>query len=315
MKNKILVTGAGGFLGGHMVQRLLEQGENVIATDQKPIDLWYRDFREYRDKGKVQIDDRRNLRLLLPMGMFQDAHTVYHFAGNVGGSEFMIPGNNLSSMMNTQIDLNVIGMADRAQVDRLFYASIPPTEPGGLMLSKMFGERLCRYFNDEKGTKFTVGRLHNIYGPFDHFRGKRASVIPVTCRKVAEAKLLGREIVIRGTGLDTRSFTYVYDTIGLIQAVTEAAPTMPYEIGLPESHSVNDVLAAIFKVAGVEFLPAYDTSFNKVPTHRKADVANMQYGHPNTALEDGVRSTYQWVFEQVESDLRKPRRQEYADWN
>lgn len=309
MRNKILVTGAGGFLGGHMVRRLLDNGETVIATDLKEYKEWYHDFSKEREQGRIIIDDRRNLRLLLPSGMFQDSHTIYHFAANTGGSEYLTPDKNLSAAQNGQIDLNVFGMAEKTRVDRLFYASCAPPVEGanqGLYIAKAYGENLCKFYNRERGTKFIVARLHNVYGPFDHFRGKRAHVVPVTCRKVLEAVMRGREIVIRGTGNDVRSYVYVGDAISLILEMVEREVEKHIEIGHSESHSVNNVLSWAMKAAGVEFLPTYDTSFSGERfTVRTCNVSGMQEelsGLPATSLEEGVRKTYDWIKDQVSFD-------------
>src|ERR1700724_620465 len=233
---KILVCGGGGFIGGHLVADLLRQGKKVRAVDVKPLDEWYQVF---PDAENVQLDLREKESCQRAAA---DMDLVYNLAADMGGMGF-IENNKALCMLSVLINTHLVMAAKDAGVERFFYASsacvyaadkqtdpnvtalkeedaYPAMPEDGYGWEKLFSERMCRHFAEDFGLTTRIARYHNVYGPLGTYDGGREKAPAAICRKVAAAKLAGRDdIEIWGSGAQTRSFTYIQDCIQGTQAI------------------------------------------------------------------------------------------------
>src|SRR5215204_2084396 len=230
-REKIVVCGAGGFIGGHLVGDLLRQGHRDIrAVDQKPFDDWYQVFPEVEN---VQLDLQGREACDKAV---QDATLVYNLAADMGGMGF-IENNRALCMLSVLINTHLVMAAKKFGVRRLFYASsacvyaadkqvsedviplkeadaYPAMPEDGYGWEKLFSERMCRHFREDFNLETRVARYHNVYGPHGTWTGGREKAPAAICRKVIEAKLSGKhQIEIWGDGKQTRSFMYIDDCL------------------------------------------------------------------------------------------------------
>src|SRR5215471_5398838 len=233
----VVVTGAGGFIGGSLVADLRQKGYRKIrAVDVKPMEEWYQSF-----------PDVENLSLDLNLigsceTAARGAHDIYNLAANMGGMGF-IEKNKALCMLSVLINTHMLQAARKYGVARYFYSSSAcvyngdkqrdPNNPGlkegdaypslaedGYGWEKLFSERMCRHFREDFGLYTRVARFHNVYGPHGTWDGGREKAPAAICRKVIGAKLGGkREIEIWGTGHQTRSFMYIDDCIDGIDRI------------------------------------------------------------------------------------------------
>src|SRR6266516_771121 len=226
----VVVTGAGGFIGGHLVSDLRRQGRRVRAIDAKPHSDWYQAF-----------DDVENIVADLKVkeacvAACRGADVVYQLAADMGGMGF-IEHNKARCMLSVLTSTHMLQAALEAGVRRFFYSSsacvynadkqrrpdviplreedaYPAMPEDGYGWEKLFSERMCRHFHEDFGLVTRVARYHNVYGPNGTYDGGREKAPAAICRKVIEAKLSGRhEIEIWGDGEQTRSFMYIEDCL------------------------------------------------------------------------------------------------------
>src|SRR5882762_162126 len=230
---KIVVCGAGGFIGGHLVSDLLQQGHRDIrAVDIKPFDEWYQKFPQAENlQLDLQAKDACEQSVI-------GAAQVYNLAADMGGMGF-IENNRCLCMLSVLINTHLLMAVKKFRVPRYFYASsacvynadkqrdpnvtalkeedaYPGMPEDGYGWEKLFSERMCRHFREDFGIEARMARYHNVYGPHGTYDGGREKAPAAICRKVIAAKLSGRnEIEIWGTGEQTRSFMYIDDcTVG-----------------------------------------------------------------------------------------------------
>src|SRR5918995_1984888 len=228
---RVLVTGAGGFIGGHLVRRLRDEGvASVRAVDVRPVDEWYQAFPDVENvvANLEGIDETRRAT--------RGTDTVFNLAADMGGMGF-IENNKALCMLSVLISTHVLVAARDAGVERLFYASSacvyaagkqssPEVEPlreadvypampeDGYGWEKLFSERMCRHFAEDFAIETRVARYHNVYGPKGTWTGGREKAPAAIRRKVATAALTGdHRIEIWGDGQQTRSFTYIDDCL------------------------------------------------------------------------------------------------------
>lgn len=255
---------------------------------------------------------------------------VYNLACDMGGMGF-IETHRADCMVSVLINTNLLRASVMNHVARYFYASsacvyrgdlqaqsavqplreddaYPAMPEDGYGWEKLFSERMCRHFTEDKGLQTRVVRLHNVYGPLGTWRGGREKAPAALCRKVAESKILGeREIDVWGTGKQTRTFTYIDDCLKGIAAVMEGDYPGPVNLGSAELVSVNKLLDTIEGIAGTEFVRVYQPGAPKGVAGRCPDntLFRKLYGwEPSTTLRSGLEVTYEWIREQVEADWR-----------
>src|SRR4051794_16709604 len=276
MNNKvILVAGGGGFIGGHLIARLREEGHaRIRCVDVKPIDDWYQVF-----------DDVENVVADLKLREACDSacggvSEVYNLAADMGGMGF-IENNKALCMLSVLINTHLLQAAEEAKVDRYFYASsacvynadkqrsedvVPLKEadayPGmpedGYGWEKLFSERMCRHFREDFGLVTRVARYHNVYGPRGTWDGGREKAPAAICRKVAEAKISGdHRIEIWGDGTQTRSFMYIDDCIFGTRRIHDSDIEEPINLGSSERVSINELVDIVEDIADVRLEREY----------------------------------------------------------
>jgi nucleoside-diphosphate-sugar epimerase len=315
---KIVVCGAGGFIGGHLVADLLRQGAAVRAVDIKPFHKWFQNF---TDAENLQLDLRRKLDCKLAVdGM----NLVYNLSADMGGMGF-IESNKARCMLSVLINIHLL-MAAR-HVDRFFYASsacvyaadkqvdpnvtalkeedaYPAMPEDGYGWEKLFSERMCRHFYEDFGLTTRVARYHNVYGPHGTYDGGREKAPAALCRKVIEAKLSGNhEIEIWGDGNQTRSFMWIDDCIKGTQMILHSEYRHPLNLGSGELVSINKLVDIVEEIAGVKLKRFYNLSAPKGVNGRNSDNTRIREilngWEPSTLLRNGLERTYAWIYDQM----------------
>jgi GDP-D-mannose 3', 5'-epimerase len=317
---KVLVSGAAGFIGGHLVKALLDLGEDVRATDIKPPGEWYQVHRGADNWPSRDLSGR-----FACMTVTQDCDVVYHLAADMGGMGF-IEANKAACALNVLIDAHMLLAARDAGVSRFLYTSsacvyradrqdtthpaplreredvYPAAAESGYGEAKLYGECLCRYFREDYGLETRIARLHSVFGTHGTWDGGREKVPAALCRKVAQAKRDGAgEIEIWGDGEQARSFLYVDDAIEAILLLAGSDVREPLNIGSDELVTVNELAAMVEGIAGVDLEHRYVPGPLGV-RGRSSDntlIGELLGWKPKVPLRDGLAATYAWVSEQV----------------
>jgi GDP-D-mannose 3',5'-epimerase len=316
----VLVTGAGGFIGGHLVARLRDMGvDNIRGVDRVPLDDWHQRFDDV-DSRSADLMDYANAQSAV-----EGIDTVFNLAADMGGMGF-IENNKALCMLSVLISTNVLEASRHAGVQRLFYSSSacvyaagkqtsPEVEPlreadaypampeDGYGWEKLFSERMARHFYEDFGLETRVARYHNVYGPLGTYDGGREKAPAAVCRKVASAVLNGtNEIEIWGDGLQTRSFTYIDDCLEGTLKLTASDVREPLNIGSEQLVTINELVDIVEAIAGVTLKRNYNTSAPQGVRGRNSDntLIKEQLGWaPSITLEDGLQNTYKWIFDQM----------------
>ena len=319
MDGLVVVTGAGGFIGGNLVSALRARGHKRLrAVDGKPFDEWYQRF-----------DDVENLSLDLKLKEHcetaaKGAHEIYNLAANMGGMGF-IERNKALCMLSVLVNTHMLEAALTHGVDKFFYASsacvyngdkqktfeapslreedaYPALAEDGYGWEKLFSERMCRHFLEDFGLCTHVARFHNVYGPWGTWYGGREKAPAAICRKVIEAKVSGRhEIEIWGSGNQTRSFMFIDDCITGIDLIMHSGIREPINLGSSEAVTINQLVDIAEEIAGVKLKRNYDLSAPKGVNGRNSDntlIKKYLNWELNTTLRAGLEATYRWIYDQ-----------------
>lgn len=318
-KQPILVAGAGGFIGGHLVKRLLEQGHTQIrAVDIKPFDEWYQVFPQV-ENIQADLKDLENCR-----ANCADALTVYNLAADMGGMGF-IENNKALCMLSVLINTHLLMAAKEFSVERFFYASsacvynadkqksadvvalkeedaYPAMPEDGYGWEKLFSERMCRHYREDFGLATRVARFHNVYGPHGTWDGGREKAPAAICRKVIQAVVTGRhEIEIWGDGQQTRSFMYIDDCLHGIDRITHSDILEPINLGSSELVTINGLVDIVEDIAGIKLQRNYKLDAPKGVNGRNSDNTRIQQyleWEPGIRLREGMEQTYAWIYDQ-----------------
>ena len=315
----ILVTGAGGFIGGHLVARLVAEGHRVRAVDCKTIDRWY----QTHPSAENVVADLRHREACAKVVV--DVGAVYNLASDMGGMGF-IEGNKWACMINVLIDTHLLDAVRGHDLDAYFYASTAcvypvgrqdetevsalredeayPADPeDGYGWEKLFGERLCLNHRDDFTTPIRIGRYHNVYGPQGTWHGGREKAPAAICRKVAEAVVSGRhEIEIWGDGEQTRSFMFIDDGVEGTRRLADSAVEEPLNIGSSEMVTINQLVDVVSGIAGVDLERHHDLTAPQGVRGRNSDNTRIRAElgwSPSITLQDGLEQTYEWIHRQV----------------
>jgi nucleoside-diphosphate-sugar epimerase len=320
MKNDlILVTGAGGFIGGAMVADLLRQGyKRIRAVDIKPLEEWYQVF-DAADNLVLDLNLKENCERAA-----EGAGEVYNFAANMGGMGF-IENNKALCMLSVLINTHMLQAAQRYGVQKFFYSSsacvyngekqtdaanpglkehdaYPALAEDGYGWEKLFSERMCRHFSEDYGMYVRVARFHNVYGPHGTWDGGREKAPAAICRKVIEAKTSGKhEIVIWGDGTRTRSFMYIDDCIDGVQKIMNSGILEPINLGSSEMVSINQLVDIVEDIAKIKLKRIYDLDAPKGVMGRNSDntlIKKYLGWEPDIPLRQGMEKTYAWIYDQ-----------------
>ena len=322
MKNeKILIFGAGGFIGGHLTNKLMENN-TLVCADIKPYEYWFQSF----DKNKNYSLDLKEYENCLKVT--EGVKYVFNLACNMGGMGF-IENNKAECMLSVLVNTNLLRACIKNKVQRYFYSSsacvynaskqektfIPglketdayPADPeDGYGWEKLFSERMCRHFTEDFGLDTRVVRYHNVYGPFGTFNGGREKAPAALCRKIIEAKLnKSKKIDVWGDGKQTRSFLYIDDCITGTLDVFNKSYTDPINVGSEEQVSINQMIEIIENIADYKVEKNYQLDKPKGVRGRSSNnelVKNKTGWEPKLSLKQGLEQTYSWIYKQLTSD-------------
>ena len=315
----IVVTGAGGFIGGNLVSALRARGlKNIRAIDGKPLGDWYQRFNDVENLS-LDLNLRENCEIAA-----KGAHEIYNLAANMGGMGF-IEHNKALCMLSVLINTHMLQAALKFGVGRYFYSSsacvynadkqktfeapslkeedaYPAMAEDGYGWEKLFSERMCRHFREDYGLRTRVARFHNVYGPRGTWYGGREKAPAAICRKVIEAKVKGRhEIEIWGSGVQTRSFMYIDDCLKGIDLIMDSELAEPINLGSSEAVTINQLVDLAEEFAGIKLKHNYDLSAPKGVNGRNSDntlIKKYLHWEPNTTLRTGLEKTYRWIYDQ-----------------
>jgi GDP-D-mannose 3',5'-epimerase len=309
---KILVTGAGGFIGHHLTTYLKRQGYWVRGVDIK--------MPEY---GTTEADEF----LLLDLRRWENTltacagmHEVYNLAANMGGIGFIERFKALIMHDNVLINIHMLEAARLQGVQRYLYTSSACIYPGYLQQSadvqplkeedaypadpedgygweKLFSERQCRHYYEEYGLDTRVVRFHNIFGPLGTYDGGREKSPAAICRKISLAAD-GDDIEVWGDGEQTRSYGYIDDCVEGIYRLMQSDFRDPLNLGQDRLISVNELVDMVAAAAGKRIGKRYDLSAPQGVRGRNSDNTRLRAvlgWEPEVSLEDGLARTYRWI--------------------
>ncbi|MCB1114976.1 MAG: NAD-dependent epimerase/dehydratase family protein [Chlamydiia bacterium] len=316
----VVVTGAGGFIGGHLIADLKREGfKRLRAVDVKPTQEWYQVIEgvENIQGDLTKIEECQKA--------CKEARYVYNLAADMGGMGF-IELNKAECMLSVLINTHMLMAAKEVQVDRFFFSSsacvyaagkqteatvtalkeedaYPAMAEDGYGWEKLFSERMCRHFREDYGLVTRVARYHNVYGPYGTFEGDRPKAPAALCRKIALAKLSGKhEIEVWGDGEQTRSFMYIDDCLYGTKAIMESDILEPINLGSSELVTINQLVAIIEEIAGIKVKKNYDLTAPQGVRGRNSDnvlIQNYLQWEPSITLKEGLEKTYQWIYDQL----------------
>jgi nucleoside-diphosphate-sugar epimerase len=316
----IVVCGGGGFIGGHLVKVLIQQGhQHVRAVDIKPLDEWHQ-VSPKAENLVLDLQEKDHCERAL-----YGASTVYNLAADMGGMGF-IENNKALCMLSVLINTHLLMAAKKYGVERFFFASsacvypdyrqttpqviplkesdaYPAMPEDGYGWEKLFSERMCRHFMEDFGLTTRVARYHNVYGPFGTYDGGREKAPAAVCRKVIQAKLSGsHEIEIWGDGNQTRSFMYIDDCIQGTLDILASDIQEPINLGSNQLVTINQLVDIVERIANVKLKRTYNLSAPKGVNGRNSDNTMIQAllnWEPSIRLEDGMERTYRWIYDQM----------------
>jgi GDP-D-mannose 3', 5'-epimerase len=317
---KAVVCGAGGFIGGHLIDSLQSNGVNVIrGVDIKPLDEWYQAAKGVENLA-LDLQDLDNCRRAA-----KGADVVFQLAADMGGMGF-IENNKALCMLSVLTNTHMLMAARDAGVQRFFYSSsacvyngdkqkspevvplkeedaYPALPEDGYGWEKLFSERMCRHFEEDFGLQCRVARYHNVYGPLGTWAGGREKAPAAICRKVLEAKTSGKhEIEIWGDGKQTRSFMYIDDCTRGTQAIMESEIQEPINLGSSELVTINQLVDIVEDIAGVKLDRRYKLDAPKGVNGRNSDntkIVEYLGWEPSIRLRDGLAKTYEWIAKEM----------------
>jgi nucleoside-diphosphate-sugar epimerase len=324
---RILVTGAGGFIGGHLVKELIKKGNIVRAVDIKPLNEWYQVSEKTEN---LVLDLRLRENCYRAVNGFNE---VFNLAADMGGMGF-IENNKAACMISVLINTHLLIASKDCGIDRFFYSSsacvyngdmqtdtdnpglkesdaYPALAEDGYGWEKLFSERMCRHFREDFELTTRVARFHNVYGPFGTYDGGREKAPAAICRKVIDRELYGKdEIIIWGDGHQTRSFMYIDDCIKGILDIMYSDIEVPINLGSSEMVSINHLVDIVEDIAGYKLSRKYDLDAPKGVRGRNSEntlIRQLLGWEPSIPLKDGLKKTYIWIREQMirDKDIRE----------
>ncbi len=318
---KVLVTGAGGFIGHHLVKHLKAQNSWVRAVDIKDAEY------ESSPADEFVIADLRLLENC--MRVTKDIDYVYHLAADMGGIGYITANHATLTRNNILINSQILEAARLAEVERYLYTSsacvypsflqdeeditplkeqdtIPADPEKGYGWEKLFAEQLTTYYHEDHDLNARIVRFHNIYGPLGSYEGGKEKAPAAIMRKVAEAQD-GSSIEVWGDGAQTRSFCHVDDCIEGLVRIMESGYTKPINLGTDELVTVNELVDIVCEVARKQLTKKHDLSKPQGVRGRNSDNSLLREvlgWEPRITLREGIARTYPWIWEQLNKQGR-----------
>lgn len=314
---KVLVCGAGGFIGGHLVTSLKQKGYYVIGADIKQHEYKTTDADEFYQYDLREQDLVRKL-------VTSDIDTIYQLAADMGGAGYVFTGDNDANIMHNSalINLNILEAMVKTGVKNVFYSSsacMYPShnqeDPSNPLLSeesaypanpdseygweKLFSERVFLAFAKNYGIRARVARFHNIFGPLGSWKDGKEKAPAALCRKVAVSN---GEVEVWGPGVQTRSFLFIEECIEGIHRIMESDCSFPLNLGSERMISINDLAILVAQIANK------DITIKNIPgpmgvmgrnSHNKLIRETIGWA-PKDNLEYGLEKTYAWISEQLQ---------------
>ena len=313
---KVLVAGAGGFIGHHLVGYLKEKGYWVRGADIKNPQ-----FQE------TSADDFK----LLDLREFTNCHqacqgvdAVYQLAADMGGIGYISQSHAEVFRNNALINLNMLEAARKSGVGQYLYSSsaciyprylqenpevknlkeedaYPADAEPGYGWEKLFSELACQYYTDDYDFKAHVVRFHNMFGPLGTYQGGREKAPAAICRKIALAKD-GDEIEVWGDGKQTRSFCYIDDCLEGIHRLMQSDYHKPLNLGQDRLITIDELIDIVAKISGKKINKRYDLTKPQGVRGRNSDNSKLKKvlgWEPQVSLEEGLEKTYRWIEQQL----------------
>jgi len=313
---RAVVTGAGGFIGHHLVTYLVQRGYWV-----RGVDLKLPEFEPSRAHEFLLLDlrDPANCHRAV-----EGVDEVYHLAADMGGIGYISRNHAGIARNNLLINIGMLDAARDAGVQRFFFASSAcvyplyrqqdaevtplreedayPAQPEeGYGWEKLMTEKLCEYYRQEYGLETRIARFHNVFGPLGTFEGGREKAPAALCRKIALAQD-GGEIEVWGDGKQTRSFLYIDDCVEGIYRITQSDYPHPLNLGSDRLVTIDELVGIIAAIAGKRIRIRHNVSQPQGVRGRNSDNSRLRAvlgWEPSVPLEEGLRRTYRWIAEQL----------------
>jgi len=323
---KILVCGAGGFIGGAMVKRLKKEGYWVRGVDIK-----YHEFMDITENADEFIEGDLREQDFCKKVITDGIDEIYQFAADMGGAGYIFTGEHDADVMHNsaQINLNVADLSVKRNINKIFYSSsacmypehnqLDPNNPNCEESSaypaapdseygweKLFSERLYLSYHRNYNLNVRIARYHNIFGPEGTWTGGKEKAPAALCRKVAEAQN-GTSIEVWGDGKQTRSFLYIDECIEATRRLMDSDFTGPVNIGSDEIISINDLAQMVIDISDK------DLTLKNIPGPlgvRGRNSDNNLYlekmgWRVTEPLKTGIKKTFEWIDTQVQFNSKQ----------
>ena len=321
--SKFLVAGAGGFIGGHLVKSLLDDGHEVICADIKPLENWFQIFNKNKNYS-VDLKEYKNC-----LEITKGVDFIYNMACNMGGMGF-IENNKAECMLSVLINTNLLRVSLVNKIKKYFFSSsacvynadkqskafinglkeadaYPAMPEDGYGWEKLFSERMCRHFYEDYGLETRVARYHNVYGPVGTFDGGREKAPAALCRKLIIAKNSGeKKIDVWGDGEQTRSFMFIDDCIKGTKKIFNSDCREVLNIGSEEQVSINQMIDIIEEISNYKVDRNYQLDKPKGVRGRSSNndlVRKKINWDAETTLNHGLEITYKWIYQEIKKKL------------
>ena len=315
----ILVTGAGGFIGGHIVKKLLSQNHKVRAVDIKNLNEWFQVFDKAENISK-DLTIKENCYVSC-----KDMDEVINMACNMGGMGF-IENNKALCMLSVLVNTHMLMACKEYKIKKYFFSSsacvynadkqnktfieglkeedaYPALPEDGYGWEKLFSERMCRHFLEDYKLDVKIARYHNIYGPNGTYEGGREKAPAALCRKIINAEFKKNDsIEVWGDGQQTRSFLYIDDCVDATLNFFGSKYHGPINIGSEEQVSINQMIEIIEQFSKKKFKKIYQLDKPKGVRGRSSNnnlIRKLLNWEPKYTLKEGLFQTYNWIEKEI----------------
>lgn len=322
---KVLVAGAGGFIGGHLVARLLKDGHIVRAVDLKPLELWFQKFSQAENCPSVNLELEETCNFAV-----KEIDWVFNLACDMGGIGY-ITQNKMACMFSVLINTNLLRASIKQNCQKYFFSStacvyntdlqgqgglvflkesdVCPAKPeSGYGWEKLFSEKLCVEVGLAGRIDTKIARLHNVYGPYGSYADGKEKFPAAICRKFVEAKIYGNnQIDIWGDGNQIRSFMYIDDCIDGIIKIMNSNISDPINLGSSDCLSINQVIDILQKKLDTKLSVVYKKNQPIGVLSRSSDntmIRSCLNWEPTIKIDYGIQKTYEWIYDEIVRNLK-----------